>query len=228
MPVPHKMLDYWGLLDAGVIPSTWTQNIFNARRNADPDFPRGVTEGRKLFYDAAEVAAYIEGHWAKLRKQQHGGAASPRRSRPADPGRAAGVRMAAHGGCPGGDDWPAPAGGQPDAGSARRTGRGAAGPTRRLHGAPVIRKPWPTPDEPGPPECCPGCAALRADYAILASLVTILVADAAMRARPKPRKPPPPVRDDDRALLAWIAAERVELGKAFQACVIYDGGDPQP
>ncbi len=44
MPTPHKMLDYWGLLDAGVIPS-WSRSMFSARRATDPDFPQGILEG---------------------------------------------------------------------------------------------------------------------------------------------------------------------------------------
>jgi len=61
--IPGRRLDYEGLVAAGIVQ--WPYSTFTKHRRGDPLFPRGIKDGNRVFYDADQMADYVEAYWAR-------------------------------------------------------------------------------------------------------------------------------------------------------------------
>ena len=67
--IPGKRLDYDGLVAAGIVQ--WPRSTFDKIKRADPAFPRGIRDGKRMFYDADQVQEYVERYWENKEHAEH-------------------------------------------------------------------------------------------------------------------------------------------------------------
>ena len=61
--VPGRRLDYEGLVAAGIVQ--WPYSTFTKHRREDPGFPLGIRDGKRVFYDADQMADYVADYWVR-------------------------------------------------------------------------------------------------------------------------------------------------------------------